>query len=325
MGGFSPLIFTTHGVPERPRLRALCSLREQGLLPIEPLPDRAPDVALVKWRLPGASVLWGDFNGVRQVGEPESDATDDLFLGINLTGAGLARQRGREIEIGEGDAMAVGIRHGPFTVLRPAPTRLIGVRLARRTVHVAVGGCADGALRLVPAQNPALQLLVRYLRSLLGGPVPSSPQLGDAVVAHVSELVALSLAEPEADSRPPDRRGQTVRAIRAARLSAVKSDIDRHLTDPGLTASAVAGRHGITTRYMHKLFEPEANTYSMYVLQRRLDLARRRLVNPRLSARSIAAIANDVGFGDLSYFNRAFRRRYGTTPSEVRRRHREAE
>ena len=66
-------------------------------------------------------------------------------------------------------------------------------------------------------------------------------------MAHVSELVALSLAEPEpeADSRPPDRRGRTVRAIRAARLSAVKSDIDRNLTDPGLTASAVAGRHGI--------------------------------------------------------------------------------
>jgi AraC-like DNA-binding protein len=184
-----------------------------------------------------------------------------------------------------------------------------------------VDRCDNGALRLLPAQNPALQLLVRYLRSLLGGPVPSSPQLGDAVVSHVTELVALSLAGPEIDTRRPDRSGETIRAVRAARLSVIKSDIDRHLTDPGLTASAVAGRHGITTRYLHKLFEPEANTYSQYVLQRRLDLAHRRLVNPRLGARSIAGIANDVGFGDLSYFNRAFRRRYGTTPSEARRRH----
>jgi AraC-like DNA-binding protein len=27
-----------------------------------------------------------------------------------------------------------------------------------------------------------------------------------------------------------------------------------------------------------------------------------------------------VGFGDLSYFNRTFRRRYGMTPTEARRR-----
>jgi methylphosphotriester-DNA--protein-cysteine methyltransferase len=28
----------------------------------------------------------------------------------------------------------------------------------------------------------------------------------------------------------------------------------------------------------------------------------------------------DIGFGDLSYFNRAFRRRYGASPSDVRAR-----
>jgi AraC-like DNA-binding protein len=43
------------------------------------------------------------------------------------------------------------------------------------------------------------------------------------------------------------------------------------------------------------------------------------LCDPRLAARSISSVAFEVGFGDLSYFNRAFRRRYGATPSEVRR------
>ena len=54
------------------------------------------------------------------------------------------------------------------------------------------------------------------------------------------------------------------------------------------------------------------------MLDRRLDLARRRLRDPRFTTRTISAIACDVGFGDLSYFNRAFRRHYGDTPSAIR-------
>jgi AraC-like DNA-binding protein len=38
----------------------------------------------------------------------------------------------------------------------------------------------------------------------------------------------------------------------------------------------------------------------------------------RFSTRSIVSIAYDSGFGDRSYFNRTFRRRYGTTPTEIR-------
>ena len=42
------------------------------------------------------------------------------------------------------------------------------------------------------------------------------------------------------------------------------------------------------------------------------------LRDPRFVARSITSIAYDAGFGDLSYFNRTFRRHYGATPSDIR-------
>ena len=38
----------------------------------------------------------------------------------------------------------------------------------------------------------------------------------------------------------------------------------------------------------------------------------------RVSERRISDIAFDCGFNDLSYFNRAFRKRFGATPSELR-------
>jgi AraC-like DNA-binding protein len=42
------------------------------------------------------------------------------------------------------------------------------------------------------------------------------------------------------------------------------------------------------------------------------------LIDPRCADHTISAVAYEAGFGDLSYFNRTFRRRYGATPSEVR-------
>jgi AraC-like DNA-binding protein len=74
----------------------------------------------------------------------------------------------------------------------------------------------------------------------------------------------------------------------------------------------------VTPRYVHKLLEGEGLTFSAFVLGRRLARAHRMLSDPRFGDRSISSVAFDVGFGDLSYFNRAFRR-YGATPSEIRR------
>ena len=85
-----------------------------------------------------------------------------------------------------------------------------------------------------------------------------------------------------------------------------------------LTVATSAARHGVTPRYVHKLFEDEGVTYTQFVLQHRLDRAFRMLRDPRCAVRRISEIAYGVGFSDLSYFNRAFRRRYDATPSEIR-------
>jgi AraC-like DNA-binding protein len=45
-------------------------------------------------------------------------------------------------------------------------------------------------------------------------------------------------------------------------------------------------------------------------------LAHHMLTDQRWTGVGIAPIAYDAGFGDLSYFNRTFKRCYGTTPSK---------
>jgi AraC-like DNA-binding protein len=46
------------------------------------------------------------------------------------------------------------------------------------------------------------------------------------------------------------------------------------------------------------------------VLGQRLSRGHRMLGDPRFPDRNISSVAFDVGFGDLSYFNRTFRRNY---------------
>jgi AraC-like DNA-binding protein len=303
------LAFTTRGLDVRARTRAMRTLVDQGLLPVEPLAGATPGVDLVKWHLVGASVLRGRFVGVRQHGAP---GTDELFVGINTAGTSHARQGSRWAEFGPGDALVVDVRGGTFSVDRSAACRMIGVRLDRRTLPSGAADSDQPTLRVIGPEDAAVRLLTGYLQGTAGTTMPTNDVAG-AFVRHLAELIALALRSGHAGPPPTQLPG-----IRAARLAAIKADISRHLTDEALSPAAVAARHGITLRYLHKLFEDDGRTYSRFVLDGRLDLAHRRLREPRAIARTVSAIAHDAGFGDLSYFNRTFRTRYGRTPSEVR-------
>jgi AraC-like DNA-binding protein len=75
---------------------------------------------------------------------------------------------------------------------------------------------------------------------------------------------------------------------------------------------------GVTPRYIHLLFETEDLSFNKFVIERRLACAYEMLLGSQRTHRTITAIAFAAGFNDLSHFNRAFRRRFGMTPSEAR-------
>ena len=106
--------------------------------------------------------------------------------------------------------------------------------------------------------------------------------------------------------------------IRAARLHAIKSDILENLRQRSFSIHGVASRHGITVSYVRQLFAAEGITFSEFVLRQRLAAADAMLRNPLHADRSITAIAFEAGFGDVAYFNRNFRRRFGMKPADAR-------
>jgi transcriptional regulator GlxA family with amidase domain len=114
----------------------------------------------------------------------------------------------------------------------------------------------------------------------------------------------------------PERAGGS--GLRAARLAAIKDDIARNLGHRDLSASMVAARHQLTQRQVQRLFESEGTTFTEYMLEQRLTRVRRLLGDPRRFHDKISTLAAEAGFLDLSHFNRAFRERFGDTPSGVR-------
>jgi AraC-like DNA-binding protein len=305
--------FSINDIPASKRANAVCELRERGILPIEPLSDNLR-LDITKWTLPGVGILSGTLCGLRQDGTPQSaGAGDHLFFGVNLAGRSPAIQHGREVTFGDGDAVLFSCAERTFSIPRPTPVCFVGLRVPRKQLAAMVTDLDDRVMRVTPGATDALKLLAGYVRTVLNEQALASPEISRVVGSHLLDLIALSLGATR-DSAITAKAG----GVRAARLQAIKSDIAANLANGSLTVADVAARHHVTTRYVHKLFEGEGTTFTQFILRQRLDRAYRMLRDPRFSMHSITSIAFDAGFGDLSYFNRTFRRYYDATPSDIR-------
>lgn len=101
-------------------------------------------------------------------------------------------------------------------------------------------------------------------------------------------------------------------------MSAIKAYIIANIDNPALCLADIAAHQGISSSYVRKLFKAEREKFTTYVLDIRLEMVSRMLIDPETRSHSISAVALKCGFNDVSYFNRVFRKRYGCTPSDWR-------
>lgn len=306
--------FSTRGMVPEARVVALRALQELGMLPIEPLPGRIAQAEISRWVLGNVGVVLGKLGGLRQVVRPHArEFRDEIFLGVNIAGMAVASQAGQEHTLQAGDAVLFSSAEAGFTSSRPRSSQFLGLRLPHRALAPFVPNLDRDSMRLIPGQTHSLRLLVDYLCRLGSSQVPRSTELDHAISTHILDLIALSVGARQDVAAEAQGRG-----VRAARLQAIKADVASHFSEGDLSVAAVATRHSITPRYIHKLFETEGATFSEYVLACRLEFAHRMLTDRRFVERPITSIAFDAGFSELSHFSRMFRRRYNATPTEVR-------
>jgi AraC-like DNA-binding protein len=309
------LRFSTDELPERDRLAIMREVhgRLTARVDIEPAPDVPLHYQVIARALPGLTVSMFSESAItiRRTRELLADGNDDVVFAVPPTAANMLSHLGRELSpigdavlISAADVMRIDVASGSQCPL---------VTLSRRRLASQVTGLEDAFMRPVSRDTEAVQLLARYIRIFDDQQSLATPELRSLVVNHVYDLVALALGPTRDAAATANGRG-----VRAARLHAIKTEILSSLNRHELSLAGIAARHRVTSRHVQMLFESEGTTFSRFLLDQRLAHAHHMLSNPLLAKRTISTIAYEAGFGDLSHFNRAFRRRYGVTPSDIR-------
>jgi AraC-like DNA-binding protein len=313
---FAPLRFASDDLPERDRLarwREACG-RTVMKVDMEPLHGAPFLCEAVLRALPGLGLASFTTlpNRATRTRAMVADGNDDLVLVLSSYGSTVMSAHCRESVLGCGDATLMSSTEPSVThIYTPAKFHCLALPLAKLAPLVSDLDAALAAV--IPGDVEAVRLLSRYVESLGDDIALSSPELRRFAVSHVYDLAALALGATRDAAAVSQERG-----VRAARLEAIKSDIAAHASKAFFSIDEVALRHGVSPRYVRRLFEGTGATFTEFALEQRLLQAYRMLTDPRYDQHPIGSIAFEVGFGDLSYFNRAFRQKFAATPSDVR-------
>ncbi|MBR0712570.1 AraC family transcriptional regulator [Bradyrhizobium liaoningense] len=280
---------------------------------IAQLPGQAFRETVALSKFPGLGIVAGSTEGRihSRKGALLADGNDDFILTTVKSGTGRVSHLGRELFLGSGDSFLASASDAG--IIHWGKAQYTAIAVPRRAVSAFVSKPEALVTRSLAGARRMLALLASYIELVSDHDACVTAEMRHLFVAHVHDLVALALGATGDPAVAAKGRG-----LKAARLRAIKQDITENIVHRDLSVTTMAARHNMTPRYVQMLFEAEGSTFTEFVNDRRLARAYRILNDPRLSDRTISAIALECGFRDLSHFNRLFQRAFGATPSGVR-------
>lgn len=228
---------------------------------------------------------------------------------LQVQGASVFEQDGQRIETSPGDCLAgdlsqsrqilspTGTKH--FLILIPWLSALsYGLRPQDMTYHRFSSSSGFG----------------RLSRNLVEMIIENRDAIGTEYEHELADMVMRALQPCLATSAAPVPMGSRERLVARARAF-----VDDNLRDPNLSPQKIAAALDCSERYLHAAFAEEDRTVSSYIWARRLDLCRRELMRTTKDEKLVTDIAFSFGFNSSSHFSRAYRLRFGVSPSETRR------
>lgn len=159
--------------------------------------------------------------------------------------------------------------------------------------------------------TPPLRGALDALFAAAAAPDTSHVAIDCALTELVIELTTRLEHSASAELRALENRGYYPGP--AARARAILRD---EMSSPDLDLQRIASRAGLSKFHFVRAFREKTGITPVQYLNRlRVDVAKQKLQS---GARPVTEIAFDVGFADVSAFNKAFQRHAGTSPTQYR-------
>jgi AraC-like DNA-binding protein len=137
---------------------------------------------------------------------------------------------------------------------------------------------------------------------------PAAVPLGVSTILMIRALITSAAGD--------ERRARDSNA--EALLPCILAYARQHLRERNLTPGRIAQAHHISLRHLYTICSGANIRIAEWILEQRLDGAKREIENPPGQARTIGATALRWGFVDTTHFGRRFRAAYGMSPSEFK-------
>lgn len=246
----------------------------------------------------------------RSVHEIRRNPSEFFFANMQLEGSCIVRQDGRETLMCPGDFYVVDTTRVYDLIFDD--WRILCIRMPRHLLMPLLKAPRDATAVRLNDDGGLGTIAGSFMRSLLQCPEAIPPAAQQSLTNTLANLLAIALgATAETQERGKD-------TVRQGLRDSISAYVASNIANPELGVGTVAGRFRISTRYLHKLFEDQGQSFSQMVLERRLERCARELVDPTQAPRAISEIAYKWGFNDLSNFCRVFRKRYGMSAGEFR-------
>lgn len=237
---------------------------------------------------------------------------ETVLLNVMISGECRLQQEDRRVLLRPGDiCLYESVRS--YEIATPGAFEVLVVMADRQQVEPLLANLRLFTARTLSEETPAGAVAASYWRGLAS----RANTLNDAELAAFTragfEIVGAALGSSALDRA--DETQSTELAVQRARLF-MKANLHR----PHLHPEEIARGTGLSLRRLQEVFQAQGMTIMGCLRDIRLEMARRYLSDPVFARQPIGQVMGSVGFFDQSQFAHAFRKAYGESPREFRRR-----